>query len=171
MPKDKQLSYRQVIVGRFPTGLAGLDEIFESFYEMNQAPVDDLGPELVSRAREHNYIPNSAEQDFAAALLHEYRRYYEQRQSGRETTPKRETWRGIPREQIPWFPMLDETRCDGCDKCLQFCSSGVFAKRDNDVVYVAQRLRCVVGCDVCARLCPHKAMAFPPRSILRALTR
>ena len=171
MANSERLSYRQIIVGRFPTGFTGLDEIFQSLFGMNKAPTDDLGLELVSRARELNYIPSSAESDFAAALLREYRSYCEQKQTGRETTPKRETWRGIPREQIAWFPMVDETHCDGCDKCLAFCDSGVYGKRDNGVVHVAQPLHCVVGCDACARLCPHKAIAFPPRSMLRTLRR
>ena len=171
MPDSKSLSYRQIIVGRFPTGLTGLDEIFESLYQMNQAPTDGLGTELVHRARQHNYIPQPAEADFAAALLREYRIYYEQKRSGKETTRKKETWQGIPREQVPWFPVLDETLCDGCNKCLQFCTTGVYAKRDSGTVYVAQPLNCTVGCDACARLCPYRAITFPPRSVLRTLTR
>lgn len=171
MPNNTQLSYRQIIVGRFPTGLTGLDEIFEVLYGEGKAPIDDMGPQLVARAKEHNYIPSSAEADFATALLREYRSYWERKTSGQETKVKRDTWRGIPRQQVPWFPMLDETLCDGCDKCLEFCSSGVYAKRDNGVVYVVQPMNCVVGCDACARLCPHGAITFPPRTILRTLTR
>ena len=171
MPKKQHLSYRQVIVGRLPTGLKGLDELFELFYQMNRTAIAELGPELVSRIREHNYIPRGAEEDFADALLHEYRAYYERRQSGQKAKSKDETWRGIPREQIPWFPALDETLCDGCDKCLEFCSSEVYAKRENGVVYVAQPFRCQVGCDACARLCRHKAITFPPRAILGTITR
>ena len=47
-----------------------------------------------------------------------------------------------------------EALCDGCDKCLQFCSYVVYTKRENGMVYVAQPMNCVVGCDACARLCP-----------------
>ncbi|MGB9879815.1 MAG: hypothetical protein ACPLRM_03545, partial [Anaerolineae bacterium] len=125
MPDNKELSYRQIIVGRFPTGMVGLDELFESLYQANKSPDDDLGAELVAQARKHNYIPPSAERDFAAALLREYRSYYEQKRSGQSAPAKR----GTPRPQVPWFPMIDETLCDGCDKCLEFCSSGVYAKR------------------------------------------
>lgn len=171
MPTDTQLSYRQIIVGHFPVGLKGLDEIFTSLYEMNMAATDELGGELVTQARKHNYIPASSETEFAAALLREYRKFCEQKESGQSTTTAQKTWRGIPREQVPWFPMLDETLCDGCDKCLEFCSSGVYAKRDSGVVYVAHPLNCVVGCDACARLCPHKAITFPPRAILRTMQR
>lgn len=171
MPNKERLSYRQIMVGRFPTGLTGLDEIFASLYQMGYTPTDDLGTELIRLARQHNYIPASAEVDFAAALLREYRGYYEQKRSGREAKPKYETWQGIPREQVPWFPVLDETLCDGCDKCLEFCAEGVYAKRDSGTVYVAQPMKCTVGCDACARLCPHRAITFPPRTILSMLTR
>lgn len=167
MPDNKELSYRQIIVGRFPTGMVGLDELFESLYQAEKLPSDELGAELVAGAREHNYIPASAERDFAAALLREYRSYYEQKRSGQAMPAKR----GMPRPQVPWFPTIDETLCDGCDKCLEFCSSGVYAKRDNGIVYVVQPLNCVIGCDACARLCPHHAITFPPRSILRTIGR
>ena len=129
MPNKERLSYRQIMVGCFPAGLTGLDEIFESLYNTNQEPADQLGPELVDHARQRNYIPASVEADYAAALLREYGSYYEERRSGQKTTARRETWRGIPREQIPWFPMLDEMLCDGCDKCLQFCSSRVYTTK------------------------------------------
>lgn len=168
MPNSQQLSYRQIVVGHFPTGLNGLDEIFESLYQAGRSPDDGLGSELVSHVGQHNYVPPSAEADFATALLREYRSYCEQKRSG--TAPKkREPWQGMPREQVPWFPTLDETHCDGCDKCIQFCGSNVFGKRDNGVVYVAEPYNCVVGCAVCARLCKQRAITFPPRAVLTLL--
>jgi NAD-dependent dihydropyrimidine dehydrogenase PreA subunit len=170
MAANKGLSYRQIMVGGFPAGLNGLDEIFELLYDMNQEPGDQLGLELVHHARRHNYIPAAVEGDFAAALLREYRSYCGRRRSGQVTDRKRETWQGIPRERIPWFPMLDETLCDGCDKCLEFCANRVYTRRDSGTVYAAQPMNCVVGCDACARLCPHGAISFPPRAILNTLT-
>lgn len=169
MATETTLSCRQILVGRFPTGLSGLDEIFVSLYEAGRRPTDELGAELVYHTRQHNYIPPSAEGDFAAALLNEYRTYYESRQSGQQGPPKRATWRGLPRELVPWFPVLDESLCDGCDKCLQFCASQVYAKRDSGTVYVDQPMNCVVGCDACARLCRYRAITFPPRAILASV--
>jgi NAD-dependent dihydropyrimidine dehydrogenase PreA subunit len=165
-----QLSYRQVTVGRFPTGMRGLEEIFAALCEQHTAPAAELGPELVALAKRHNYIPSSAKEEFAVALLREYRRYFDLKRSG-QVLLEQETWRGVPRHQIPWFPMLDKTLCDGCDKCLQFCSHGVYAKQDDDAVSVAEPLNCVVGCDACARLCRHGAITFPRRSVLRTLIR
>ena len=187
MSGSQSLSYRQIIVGRFPVGLTGLEEIFQSLYDLNREPEERLGPELVQHAQGHNYIPASAEADYAAALLREYRVFWEQQQAG--TPRKREMWQGIPREQVPWFPVLDESRCDGCDKCLKFCGNAVYAKRDtgtpsrsggagssssahlggSGTVYVAQPMNCVVGCDACARLCRYRAITFPPRAMLNAL--
>lgn len=168
IPEKQRLSYRQIVVGRFPVGLNGLEEIFESLYQAGRSPDDSIAAELVYHAGQHNYIPPSAHADFAAALLREYRSYCEQKRIG--TAPKkREPWRGIPREQLPWFPSLDETRCDGCDKCLKFCGNHVYAKRGSGVVYVAEPYNCVVGCDACARLCEHHAITFPPRSMLTLL--
>jgi Pyruvate/2-oxoacid:ferredoxin oxidoreductase delta subunit len=168
MPDRQQLSYRQIMVGGFPAGLNGLDEVFESLYAANRAADDNLGAELVYHIRQHNYIPDSAEADFAAALLREYHTYCEQKRSG-EAPKKREPWQGMPREQVPWFPALDETQCDGCDKCIQFCANNVYAERENGIVYVAEPYNCVVGCDACARLCAHHAITFPPRMSLMLL--
>jgi Pyruvate/2-oxoacid:ferredoxin oxidoreductase delta subunit len=156
-------------VGRFPTGLRGVDEIFELLCEEAKAPAEDLGPELIARAKAHNYIPSSAEADFAEALFREYRKYWEQRHSGQKPSTERATWRGIPREQVPWFPMLHESLCDGCAKCLEFCAQGVYAKRDTGVVHVQLPLNCLGGCDACARLCRHAAITFPPRNMLSTL--
>jgi NAD-dependent dihydropyrimidine dehydrogenase PreA subunit len=178
MTQRRQLSYRQIQVGRFPVGLTGLDEIFQSLFDLHREPENRLGLELVQHARGHNYIPTSAEADYAAALLREYQLFCEQQESGKPR--KREMWQGIPREQVPWFPVLDESRCDGCDKCLKFCSNGVYAKRDtgtpsrhhlggSGTVYVAQAMNCTVGCDACARLCRYRAITFPPRSMLHML--
>lgn len=171
MPDSSPLSYRQVMVGRFPTGMTGLEELFEELHQHGSVPLESLGPELLTRAKEHNYVPRSAEADFAAALLREYGKYWEQRQAGQNPGAERKTWRGIPREQVPWFPMLEKVLCDGCDKCLDFCGNGVYAKRDSGTVHVAQPFDCVVGCDACARLCRHGAITFPPRGMLRNFDR
>jgi NAD-dependent dihydropyrimidine dehydrogenase PreA subunit len=167
MPK---LSYRQILVGRFMSGVSGLDEMFDEFYEAGCAPDEALGPELLVRARKHNYIPAAAEADYATALLREYRAYCEQRESGCACQTDYGTWRGIPREQIPWYPTLYEDLCDDCGKCVDFCPEKVFAFReDNQDVYAASPLKCQVGCAQCARICPQKAISFPPRTILQML--
>ena len=100
-----KLSYRQILVGRAPAGMQGLDELLDELYEQGRRPDEaDLGPELVRRARAHNYIPKAAVHDFAQALRREYRKYADQRAGGgKPQSVNYGTWRGHPREHIPWY--------------------------------------------------------------------
>ncbi len=72
---------------------------------------------------------------------------------------------GIPREEIPWFPVIEEDLCTACGNCLEFCSNGVFSL-DDVVVKVVQPYNCVVGCDICAKDCPTEAIQFPEKKAL-----
>ena len=167
-----KLSHRQILVGRSMSGMIGLDEIFAELYEAGRAPDEALVPELLAGAGKDNYIPAGAKADYAAALLREYRKYCEQRESTVTRQTGYGTWRGIPRERIPWFPTLYEDLCDDCGKCVFFCPEKVFAfTEDAQSVYVASPLKCQVGCAECARICPPTAIAFPPRTVLQALGR
>ena len=163
-----KLSYRQILVGRAPAGMQGLDELFEELYEQGRRPDEaGLGPELVERARTHNYIPKAAVDDFAQALLREYRKYADQRASGGKPQPViYGTWRGYPREHIPWYPMIAADLCNGCGLCLKLCTYGVLTPTSNDKVKVVEPFKCVVGCSSCADICRPRAITFPPHSIL-----
>jgi len=163
------MGHRQILVGQRPAAIRGLDDVFDALYEDGHAPgEEDLGKRLVEQARErHNYIPTSAEDDFAQALLREYRKYVEARTSGGKPDPADYgTWRGHPREHIPWFPTLAEDQCDGCGACLEFCSFGVFAETEDGKVAVVEPFKCQVGCSSCVNVCPPRAITFPPRTML-----
>lgn len=72
------------------------------------------------------------------------------------------TARTIPRDKIPWFPAVDESRCNGCKICYEFCRQGVYAWADDlNVVRVERPFGCVVGCSGCQGLCPERAISFP----------
>jgi NAD-dependent dihydropyrimidine dehydrogenase PreA subunit len=148
----------------------GLDELFEEMYAQGRLPDEaGLGLELVARARAHSFIPKGAEQAYAEALLREYRSYVAACEQG--DVPRQVdygTWRGYPREQIPWFPTVALDLCDGCDACLKFCSFGVYRATSDGKVIVAEPFRCQVGCSSCAVVCAPKAIAFPPRDMLDA---
>ena len=163
-----KLSRRQILVGQRPAGMRGLDELFAELYEEGRKPEDaGLGLKLVERAQKHNYIPRPAVEDYAQALLREYRRYTDMRAGGK--APQQinyGTWRDHPREQIPWFPTVAADLCDGCGVCLTLCTYGALAPTHNGKVEVVEPFKCVVGCSSCATICEPRAITFPPRAIL-----
>ncbi len=78
------------------------------------------------------------------------------------------TWKGVPREQVPWHPMVDAEKCKGCRKCYEFCSHEVYAwDAENNKTRVAEPFLCVVGCSSCMSLCEEGAITFPPLTILK----
>jgi NAD-dependent dihydropyrimidine dehydrogenase PreA subunit len=66
-----------------------------------------------------------------------------------------------PNAWIPWFPVIDYDRCEGCKQCLGFCLFGVFAVGDNDRVEVRNPQNCKTGCPACGRVCSTVAIMFP----------
>jgi len=71
-----------------------------------------------------------------------------------------ENYTNIPREEIPWFPTIDEVLCTNCGICLEFCANGVYALNDMQTQVVAP-FNCVVGCSGCETLCTPGAIRFP----------
>ena len=163
-----KLSTRQILVGRLPARIQGLDELFAELYKQGRRPDEaGLGAELVERVREHNYIPKAAVEDYTKALLREYRKYVDQRASGSKPQPVNYgTWRGHPREHMPWFPTVAADLCNGCGLCLKLCTYGVLAPTPDGKVEVVEPFKCLVGCSSCATICKPKAITFPPRTIL-----
>ena len=166
----KEISFRQVLVGDQTVGLLGLDELFADLWAQGQAPTPELAPLLLEGVERANYVFPKARPLYAEALLREYGRYWHQRQAGDALPATRcapRTWRGHPREQVPWYPILDCERCDGCGECLRFCAFGVYAQEETSrPVVVVEPFHCVVGCDACARVCTQGAIRFPPREML-----
>lgn len=64
-------------------------------------------------------------------------------------------------EWMPWFPVIDYDRCQGCRQCLGFCLFGVYALDEDGRVRVASPTRCKTNCPACARVCPETAIIFP----------
>ena len=83
---------------------------------------------------------------------------------------KKETWNGIERAKIKWFPTIDYDKCIGCLACLQKCSHNVYIEKDGKPKVVNPD-NCVVGCTGCDKVCPKKAISHPPKSYLDKLVK
>ena len=75
-----------------------------------------------------------------------------------------ETFMGVPREKIPWFPTIDYSKCDFCMECDKFCPHQVYEQREGEVkLVVAHPEHCVVFCRACAKTCGPDALSFPSK--------
>ena len=161
---------KMVLIGNQLIGLVGLDEIFEELYKLNQKPDEKIKGRLVDSAKKENYIPTKQEAVYSEALLREYSLYCQQRVVGAQhAVPLQccDTYRGIPRENIPWYPTVYEEKCDGCKKCFDMCPQKVYLWDEKiNKPKVINPFACVVGCSGCAEVCKLNAIGFPPLSIL-----
>jgi len=66
----------------------------------------------------------------------------------------------IPREEIPWYPTIEQELCSNCGICVDFCTHGVYAVEDVRTMVVAP-YNCVVGCSGCESQCTPGAIRFP----------
>lgn len=78
----------------------------------------------------------------------------------------------ISRQDIPWFPRIDEMRCNGCGACVSFCPHSVYAEGDGKAE-AANPYGCEVGCSGYVPKCPEGVISFPaltdPMDVLRTL--
>ncbi len=78
---------------------------------------------------------------------------------GKKATKKSPSAKEIPREEIPWYPTVDEELCTGCGTCADFCHHSVYSVEGK--AKVANPFGCVVGCTGCLDKCPESAISFP----------
>jgi hypothetical protein len=64
-----------VNVGGVKVGLIARDEIFKKLYESGKKPEDVEMEELVKEFSIYNYIPSEAQNEYAEALMEEYKKY------------------------------------------------------------------------------------------------
>ncbi|AIS53058.1 ferredoxin [Thermoanaerobacter kivui] len=76
------------------------------------------------------------------------------------------TFMGVPREKIDWFPIIDYDKCNNCLECVKFCPHDVYEVRENEEkkVIVKNPYNCVVFCRACGKTCGVDALSFPDKS-------
>ena len=68
------------------------------------------------------------------------------------------------RELIDWYPTVDESRCQGCKICFDFCPKKVYEfDETRQKAVVVNPYACVVLCSGCLPKCPHQGISFPRR--------
>jgi len=85
-----------------------------------------------------------------------------------------ETYMGVPRSKIPWYPRIDTQKCNQCDEdpqCLRFCPHGVFEYNKEKKEFIVKNPdNCVVFCRACKKVCAADALSFPEKKeILRLI--
>jgi len=79
-------------------------------------------------------------------------------------------WKGIPREEINWNPIIDESKCVGCGMCITSCGRNVFDyDRNKEKAVVGRPLHCMVGCTSCQVWCVFDAISFPDPQYVKNL--
>jgi len=81
-----------------------------------------------------------------------------------------ETWHGIPREKIPWYPTINYEKCISCGKCVEYCTLGTYALKEKDgkkKPVVERPTNCVVLCSGCDSICPAGAISHPSKKQTR----
>lgn len=166
------LSYRMLYIGGAPAGLLGLEELFDALYTDGLDPNHaELLARIIRGVRQHNFIPKPAVADYQDVLTREYNKYYRDRSGGKAVVARDYgQWQGLPREQIPWFPVVSADLCDGCGKCIEVCPKEVFEMNEDGKVDVVEPFLCIVGCCFCKGACDPKAILMPDRSLLDSFT-
>lgn len=83
-----------------------------------------------------------------------------------------ELWHGIKREEIAWYPTVDQTKCIGCELCFVTCGRLVYeVDHEAKKALVAEPYKCMVGCSTCGNICPTNAISFPDKEMVHRVER
>ena len=162
---DATNCYRKAVltslkVGGEEVGISGISETIEKGLAVMDSPDDVVKEVLLAELKARNYVPSSAHDEYMKPLWAEFKKARVQRREQLAMSHK-----GIPREEIPWFPKVDDKRCSGCSSCVDFCTQGVFSFDGKS--HVIKPYRCIVGNSSCRSFCPEKAISFPTTAELK----
>jgi NAD-dependent dihydropyrimidine dehydrogenase PreA subunit len=149
------------VVGGLEVGISGIGDIIERALERLDEPDETVKELLLAELKARNYVPGGSEGEYIRSLWNEYKKLRVQRREQTEMSHK-----GIPRDEIPWFPTIDPSKCTGCSSCADFCTQGVF-KFDGKISHVVKPYACTVGKSSCRSFCPEKAISFPKTAELK----
>ena len=85
-----------------------------------------------------------------------------------------ETYEGVPRKKIPWYPTIDYEKCISCGKCVEYCHLGVYEFEENQGKkrsLVKNPNNCVVFCTGCEEQCPASAITHPSKEKTQKIIR
>lgn len=83
-----------------------------------------------------------------------------------------ETWHGIPRNKIPWYPMINYEKCVSCGKCVDYCTLRTFEfenKNGKKRPIVKNPNNCVVLCTGCDEICSSGAVKHQSKQETRKI--
>ena len=81
-----------------------------------------------------------------------------------------ETWHGIPRNKIPWYPTIEYEKCLDCGKCVDYCKLGTYEfeeKGEKKRPVVKNPFNCAVLCTGCDSICSAGAIKHPSKKETR----
>jgi NAD-dependent dihydropyrimidine dehydrogenase PreA subunit len=151
---------RQLKVGAESVGISGFDEIMALGLDHVEESDEEQRKFLLVELKKRNYVPKSKEQEYLAALWAEFKKLRAKKKGWLD-----DSYHGIPREEIQWFPTIDYEKCTGCQACFKFCHHEVFTFDDRP--RVTNPYRCVVTCTGCKAECKEGAISFPRLTDLR----
>lgn len=80
------------------------------------------------------------------------------------------TFMGVSRDKISWYPTIDYSKCDFCMECDKFCPHRVFERQEGEIkLVVKNKENCVVFCTACGKTCEPDAISFPDKKEVRKL--
>ncbi len=84
-----------------------------------------------------------------------------------------ETFEGVPRNKIPWYPIIDYDKCISCGKCVEYCVFGVYEFEEKDGKkrpVVKNPYSCTpVFCRGCEEICPAGGITHPSEEETRKI--
>jgi ferredoxin len=87
-----------------------------------------------------------------------------ERAEGRYVAPGTLLPRSHPGDPVPFAPLLDPTKCSGCDACARLCPHGAISiEKDGGLpaAYVVHPDSCT-GCGICTDVCERHAVTIAP---------